>query len=44
MAKKNNQTPKPKTRTEECQNRQGQKGRTTPLPSSQLDNKPKKKD
>lgn len=44
MAKKNNQTPKPKKRINEGQNRQGQKGRTTPLPSSQLGNKPKKKD
>lgn len=42
MAKKNNSTPK--TKTQVGLNRQGQKGRTTPLPSSSLDNKPKKKE
>ena len=45
MAKKITSQQKPKTNTKQnpAQNRQNQKGRTTPLPTSQLSNKPKKK-
>jgi hypothetical protein len=47
MAKKNNQNPRSKPKSDSkigsIVNKGDLKGRTTPLPTSQLNNKPKKK-